>query len=281
MKDVSAFVAELPALAPVDAADLLEAVCARWPQLKLDAANFGRFLGERAGDGDVRRLHLSDLYLVWAALDAQADALRAVDGLLVEWTSAALRTRPGGVDLSEVQGLLRARLLVHVAERPSALTRYSGQGALKAYVIVAALRTLTDVLRRSMPAQALGVLELAHTVLDDAPDPRARAEVEQLRPYLREALEQSITSLPVRLRTVLRLHYLEGVPAESLAKMYGVHRATTTRWLVEARARVLEATRLQLSEVLGPETFSSVRRELGDLGLSVAGLFVTATGEAP
>lgn len=281
MKDVSAFVAQLNALAPVDAAALLETVCARWPQVALDPVGFGRFLAERAADQDARGLHLADLYLVWAALERQPSALRAFDALLVEWTGAALRAQPAGLELQDVQSLLRTRLLVGSAQAAPGLTRYAGRGALKAYVVVAALRTLTDLLRRSAPTQSLGALELAHTVLDDTPDPRALAEAAQLRPYLRDALEQSITGLPVRLRTVLRLHYLEGVPADALATMYGVHRATTTRWLAEARQRVLEATRLQLAAVLGAETFSSVRRELGDFELSVAGLLVTAAGEAP
>src|SRR5690606_24363931 len=135
-------------------------------------------------------------------------------------------------------------LLVGDGERAPALSRFSGQGPLKAYVIVAALRAITDVLRRVAPGQSLGALELAQTMLDEAPDARTRAEQNQLRPYLREALEQSVAGLPVRLRTVLRLHYLEGVSAEDLGRMYGVHRATTTRWLTEARARVLESTKL-------------------------------------
>lgn len=274
MRDVSAFTAQVPELTAVDAAELLASVQARWPQLTLDEVRFGRFIGARVGGGvDVRHLHLADLFLVWAALSGQPAALRHFDTLLVEWTTAALRSRPAGVELAEIQSALRERLLVGGAS----LNGYSGQGALKAYVIVAALRALTDALRRSAPTQHLGVLELAHTLLDDGPDPRARAEAAQLRPHLREALEQSIAELPTRLRNVLRLHYLEGVSADALARMYNVHRASTTRWLIEARQRVLEATRLQLTEVMGTETFSSVRRELGDFELSVAGLLATAS----
>ncbi|GMU62337.1 MAG: hypothetical protein AMXMBFR34_41000 [Myxococcaceae bacterium] len=280
MRDVSTFVAQLPGLARVDAVGLLEVACARWPQVTVRQAAFGAFLSARCRPGDdVRQLHVADLYLAWGALDGQAAALRAFDALLVEWTSAALRARPAGVELPEVQAVLRERMLLGGAGREPALSRYSGYGALKAYVVVAALRALTDALRRHAPTQHLGALELAHTMLDEGPDPRASAEAAQLRPHLREALEQSVTGLPVRLRTVLRLHYLEGISAEALARMYNVHRATTTRWLTEARRRVLEATRLKLAEVLGPETFSSVRRELGDFELSVAGLLAAAPGE--
>ncbi len=277
MKAVSAFASQLPGLSSVDAVGLCEVVRARWPQVTFDGARFGAFVAERLVDGgDVKQLHVADLYLVWAALDGQAPALRSFDALLVEWTTAALRARPAGVELPEVQSVLRERLLV--GERP-ALRGFGGQGALKAYVIVAALRALTDAVRRTASAQHLGALELAHTLLDDAPDPRARAEVAQLRPHLRDALEQGLAGLPVRLRTVLRLHYLEGVSAEALARMYNVHRATTTRWLIEARQRVLDATRNQLSEVMGVDTFSSVRRELGEFELSVAGLLATTPGE--
>lgn len=274
MPDVVSFTAQVPELTAVDAAELLTSVQARWPQLSLDEVGFGRFIGERVGGGvDVRHLHAADLFLSWAALAGQPAALRHFDALLVEWTTAALRARPAGVDLTEVQSALRERLLVGGA----ALNRYTGQGALKAYVIVAALRALTDALRRIASTEHLGVLELAHTLLDDGPDPRARAEAAQLRPHLREALERSLAELPTRLRNVLRLHYLEGVSAEALARMYNVHRATTTRWLTEARQRVLDATRLQLTEVMGAETLSSVRRELGDFELSVAGLLATAS----
>lgn len=277
MIDPGAFAAELPGLAPVDAAGLLAAVAARWPQVDADASAFGRFIAERLKHGrDVRQLQLADLYLTWAVLERQPAALRHFDALLAEWTSSALRARPAGVELSEVQAILRERLLV--GETP-ALSGYAGEGALKAYVIVSALRALTDVLRRTAPARHLGALELAHSLLDDAPDPRAFAEATQLRPYLRDALEHGLASLPLRLRTVLRLHYLEGVSAEALARSYNVHRATTTRWLTEARELVLRATKQQLEEVMGTETFSSVRRELGDFELSVAGLLGAETSD--
>ncbi|MGV3624887.1 MAG: sigma-70 family RNA polymerase sigma factor, partial [Archangium sp.] len=281
MQDAADFAAQLPGLAQVDAASVLASVQARWPQLNCDATAFGRFVAARLVTGaEVRQLHLADLYLVWATLEGQRPALRSFDALLVEWTSAALRARPAGVEVADVQGVLRERLLVGGPGGAAALMRYAGQGALKAYVIVAALRALTDVLRRTAPTQHLGALELAHTMLDEAHDPGALAEATQLRPYLREALEQSVAQLPIRLRTVLRLHYLEGIPAEALARMYNVHRATTTRWLTEARQRVLEATRGQLAEVMGTETFSSVRRELGDFELSVAGLLAASPGNA-
>lgn len=276
MTHLSVFAAQLPGLSVVDAGGALELARASWPQLQFEPTRFGQYLAARVGD-DVKGRHLADLSLAWATLDGQPAALEAFDRLFISWTTAALRARPAGVELAEVQSRLRVRLLVSTP----ALAQYTGKGALKAFVIVAALRTLTDLARQSTAARDVDTLELAEVMLDPEYSPQAGVERAQLRPRVREALERSVTALPVRLRMVLRLHYLEGVPAEALARMYGVHRATTTRWLQEARQRVLEATQAHLADVLGPETFSSVKRELGDFELSLAGLFVGSSEGAP
>lgn len=273
MSQLSTFAAQLPQLSQLDAGALLERVRATWPQVVFEPERFGAWLRERLGTARVGERHVADLYLAWGVLEGQAAAVRTFDQLLTTWATLALRNRPAGVEVDEVLSHLRTRLLVDAPQRASALRQYTGQGALKAYVIVAALRALTDQLRAQPAAQPHDALELAEHLAHDGRDAESRLRVAQLSPHLRAALERALAALPVRLRTVLRLHYVDGVPAEVLARLYGVHRATTTRWLVEARQQVLEATHAHLGAVLGPETLSSVKRELSAFELSLPGLF--------
>lgn len=271
---LTAFLEHLPSLSSVDAGRVLELAQATWPQVELDAGGFGAFLAARVQD-ELRAAHVTDLYLCWAVLAGQPLAISAFEQLLSTWASSALQRAPPGVDRDEVLSALRLKLMVARPEAPAALGAYTGRGPLKAWVAIATLRALSDAIRRSPEPAPAEAMELAVNLVDDSRSVDSQLGTAQFRPHLREALEASLRELPLRLRTVMRLHFVDGVPAEVLAKMYGVHRATTSRWILEARRRVLERTWEQLADVVGPETFSSIRRELEHFELSLPDLFAT------
>jgi RNA polymerase sigma-70 factor (ECF subfamily) len=56
--------------------------------------------------------------------------------------------------------------------------------------------------------------------------------------------------LTPRQRSLLRLHVLDGVTLAQLARSYQVHRATIVRWLAQARAEILERTRVAMAQRL-------------------------------
>jgi hypothetical protein len=113
-------------------------------------------------------------------------------------------------------------------------------------------------------------------VANDEQGPSARCDWAQLNSHLAAALEEAIAALPVRQRNVLRLHSLRDVSADAIGRMYGVHRATTTRWLTDAR----EQHRLRLELALGTQTLESVNRELAaGIELSLPGALVSESKE--
>ncbi|HVQ13645.1 MAG TPA: sigma factor-like helix-turn-helix DNA-binding protein, partial [Vicinamibacterales bacterium] len=65
------------------------------------------------------------------------------------------------------------------------------------------------------------------------------------------AIARALAALPVRDRTLLRLRFVERVEVDRIATMYGVHRATATRWLADGRVRLVDETRRILTTELG------------------------------
>jgi RNA polymerase sigma-70 factor len=60
------------------------------------------------------------------------------------------------------------------------------------------------------------------------------------------ALEAASARLPARQRTILRLHYVDGLTVDQIGAIYGFHRATAARRIADARDDLLEATREEL-----------------------------------
>ncbi len=112
----------------------------------------------------------------------------------------------------------------------------------------------------------------------------AQLQWSELEPHAAQAIAAAMAELSVRQRTLVRLHYVEGVSAQALAKMYSVHRATTTRWLVEARERLLELVQTRLRDSLELDTASlhSLQRTLaGGLELSLPALLEPKPSKGP
>jgi RNA polymerase sigma-70 factor len=74
------------------------------------------------------------------------------------------------------------------------------------------------------------------------------------------ALTRALGSLEDRERMIYRLHLVDGMAIEMLAKVYRVSHATIARWLVKARDSVIRETQRLLREEmkLSPAEFESV-----------------------
>jgi RNA polymerase sigma-70 factor len=68
-------------------------------------------------------------------------------------------------------------------------------------------------------------------------------DTEHHREAFREALQEALAMLTAREKTLLRLHFLDGMNIDALGTVFQVHRATVARWLVSIRTRVLEDVR--------------------------------------
>jgi RNA polymerase sigma-70 factor (ECF subfamily) len=67
------------------------------------------------------------------------------------------------------------------------------------------------------------------------------------RAVLVAALEGALTKLEPRAKTLLKLTFVDALNIEQVGQIYGVHRATVARWLVEVRRRLFESVRSELA----------------------------------
>ncbi|MBN1206533.1 MAG: sigma-70 family RNA polymerase sigma factor [Myxococcaceae bacterium] len=246
--------AELPALEAL-LAEVLASARAAWPGLPLPEATFLRYLAERLPEeasllDALRRLHAADLYLACACTQGLTAAQAALDTRFLPKVDAAVaRVEGSGDGAAEVRQRLRERLFTSEEGRPPHIADYQGTGPLAAWLRAAAVRTALN-LQRSRRRRARAEEE----VLAEGTVPGGDLELDYLRRQhqgdFRAALAEALAALPTRERTVLRLHFVEGLSLERIGAMYQTHKSTVSRWLARARTDVLAEVRRRLAERL-------------------------------
>jgi RNA polymerase sigma-70 factor (ECF subfamily) len=143
---------------------------------------------------------------------------------------------------------------------PAKIGAYSGRGPLAGWVRVSAVRVAVSLRRAEHPAEA--PREDALDPLVPAVDPELDALKLRYAAAFNAALRDAFAALPPRDRTLLKLHYVDGVSVERLAVSYNAHRVSASRWLSAARARVLEETSrlLRGREKISESEFDSLAR---------------------
>lgn len=276
---------EARALADVSAleprlSEVLTAAREAWPGLGLSDAAYLRHLAERlpstAAPGDaLREVHAADLYLACACAHGVPAAHAALEAhFLSKVAPAVARVERSQEVLAEVRQQLREKLLASEGGRLPKVAEYQGQGPLVAWLRAAAVRRALN-LRRSAERRARAEEE---ALAEDAV-PAGDVEAEYLRRRHREdfqaALAEALAALPVRERTVLRLHVVEGLSLERIGAMYRTHKSTVSRWVARAREEVLAHARERLAERLRlspTELHSLLRAVQSHLDLSLPGL---------
>ncbi|MEW5741321.1 MAG: hypothetical protein AB1938_20530 [Myxococcota bacterium] len=247
----------------------------------MEARGLARFLVERVQPRSadaLASLRLGDLFLAWACLEGQRAALTEFEAEVMPQVERAARRAQGGAGVAaEIANATRARLLVADGDRRPGLTQYTGTGPLASFAMVVAMRLAVDLHRQGPPEQTL------EGVLLEACDPRWCADDALTRaaiaPVVQRALVSATAALSPRERTLLKLHVVQGVSAQALGRMYRVHRATTTRWLADARKKVLAEMTAGLRRELavGDETLGEMMGVLlGGLELTLSGVFTGA-----
>lgn len=183
-------------------------------------------------------------------------ALSRVEPLAVEWlreqVHAALVSVSGAVPQSrwaDVESDMLQRLLIDAPDRPARIREYKGTGTLKAWLRVIVVRA---ALKTQTPVDLSGVEEAWWEALQST---ATTLEVGVLHGEFRESLAPAmlaaIDALSPKDRSLLRLHYLEDVSMEALARSYRVHAASVSRWVEGARAAFLSAVRDELARRTG------------------------------
>ena len=236
-------------------AQKLERAARQWPELILPPDEFARALAERVGADEelgaaLAQLRDGDVYLAGAAALDVPGAIAAFEASILSRVPAYLArigASPSAVD--EVKQTLRVKLFVGGDESGPRIRQYSGRGALDSWVCAAAIRAARDLQRADARRRDGGDDELDVLAASDDPELellRARYQAE-----FRSALRDALGALDARQRTILRLHFFERLTTVELGRLYGVNQSTASRWLADARNRVLTAARARVQDRIG------------------------------
>jgi RNA polymerase sigma-70 factor (ECF subfamily) len=150
----------------------------------------------------------------------------------------------------ELRQQLRVKLLVGPSPK---ILEYKGSGPLGAWVRVCALRMALD-LKTAPEVARRGDNEALDALVGGTGAAETMLDAEHHREAFREALQEALAMLTAREKTILRLHFLDGMNIDALGTLFQVHRATVARWLVSIRTRVLADVRGRLSLDIGAST---------------------------
>jgi RNA polymerase sigma-70 factor (ECF subfamily) len=220
-----------------------------WPGIDVDPAAFARHVFERlphAGVAALDELHLDDLYLACACLHGFARALAALEQRVIANVPRFLgRMGLTAEAMDELCQTLRHKLLVPLDGAPPKLAGYSGRGALAGWVRIIAVR-MALAQRKASAARPPGRWEDLDA-LAARQDPELALLTSRYRRELEVALCTALARLGARERTLLGRHLVDGISAEELAELHGVHRATATRWLRRAEDRLRDSVSQELA----------------------------------
>jgi RNA polymerase sigma-70 factor, ECF subfamily len=248
-------VGSIPGYHPAMTSDAVRAAYdagrAAWPDV---AVELGRFTAHvAAASPEALARHGADLYLACGCAGGDTRALRLFDDEILVPAARAVRSiddAPAFAD--EVCQRLRASLLVGDGDARARIVDYAGRGPLRAWVGVAAVRHAL-MLRRGQQRQRevssdddwTGKLSQASTG-----NPELDLVKKEHAAAFGAALRDAAAALDLRLRAVMRMHFVDGLSIDEIGAAYGVHRATAARWIQRARDELFAGTRTRLAERL-------------------------------
>ncbi len=225
------------------AIDAWTAGTSRWPEIELPLPAFAHFV-ESLSPATVERFG-RDLFLACACSAGDAAASRVFEDELLPAAQAAIRSIDAtAAFVDEATQRLRAHLLVRQDQEPARISSYAGRGSLRSWVGVSAARVALMMRRaqrrqREVPeddwASAIGAASTGTPELDLLKQQHAAA--------FSAALLDAARGLEPRLRSVLRMHFVDGLTIDEIGQAYAVHRATAARWILRAREVLLQSTR--------------------------------------
>lgn len=283
--DVDRFLRQVtPAWRAVPAADLatrLDAFDARgraaWPTITIDRADFLDHVAVRIAPGapaDVLdSLYAEDLYLACACARGDEAAIAACERAYAGDVERGLDSIRLPTSLrDEVWSRLRTRIFVATPTAAPAISSFTGAGSLKKWLRVAATRLGLNAMRELHREEPLPDHDLPEAVDDLALGHLKRT----YQAAFKTAFSEALAELTPEQRTLLRMHVIDKLTIDDLARMHRVHRTSTARWLREAREALAERTRARLHAALGvadEELDSIMNLVRSRLDLSLSRLF--------
>ncbi|MBL0214351.1 MAG: sigma-70 family RNA polymerase sigma factor [Myxococcales bacterium] len=223
-----------------------------WPAMQLDLAKLVEFVGPRLVGADLAAALAAapagDLAIA-AMCDAQVPTAHAAfDAILSEVSAAGAATRAPSDVVDDVKQILRVQLLLPREGKPPGIAGYRGKGPLRGWVRITATR---EIIRQLKKRQRETPLEKSlEDALGTASDPMLSQLKAEYRAEFATALKEAIAALSAEDRTLLRQSIVEQLLIDAIGAAFGVHRATSARWLQRARAALVTQTRAKLAQRL-------------------------------
>ncbi len=227
-----------------------EAGRAAWPGVDLDRERFAAHLDAVDPTGASR--FGADLYLAAACIAHDPAAIAIFDREVLVSARGAIGAIDGsGEMIDEAMQRLRTSLIVGESGPPR-LLQYAGRGPLRAWVGIAAARTALMMRRSQKRAREVVGDEdwTSSLAMISTNNPELELLKRQYAAAFAVALREAVGELETRLRSVLKMSYVDGLSIDEIGTIYAVHRATAARWIQRACDEVFERTRARLAERL-------------------------------
>jgi RNA polymerase sigma-70 factor (ECF subfamily) len=235
-----------------------------WPDVALERDVFEHYVEERAPGVERSVLRAPDLYLACACAQGNSRALAHFEKrYLSEVPSFLARTNATARFVDDVRQQLRERLFVE-----GKIRQFSGRGPLASW-----LRVVTVRVASNMRARDKRHVELDDAIPGVAMSPELGVMQRRYGDTFRAALREALAGLNPEDRTLLRLHYLEGLNIGSIAVVFRVSRATIGRRVLALRQRIMEDVKSTLRRRLkatSTELESLLRAVRSDLAMSLS-----------
>jgi RNA polymerase sigma-70 factor (ECF subfamily) len=248
-----------------------------WPDFSLDSPALETFARARLDPRDpvaaAAQLHWADLAIACVSLGGARAALEMLDRRYLHPLVTELRRTPRhAAHVDEAAQHLRERLWVAQDGRPARLSEYAGRGPLAGWLRVALLREVSNARRSAAPR---GTPLHPDVSVGAAVSPELQVLRARDQAVLEGALRQAVAALTAEERTLLRLHFIDGLGLDRLSRLFQIHRATAARRLAVARKRLREETVARIKLDLRLDTVeleSWIGLVRSHLGLSVGAL---------
>lgn len=241
---------------------LFDDAARQWPGFAVSADRFVAHLAERLPDAltsasSIAAVHARDLYLACACADGDTAAIEAfVDQFSADIDRWSARAGLSGSERSDALQDLHIDLFWPEPPRTPQIATYSGRAPLRAWLRAVTMHAAIKVRRGRPQSSAADAPPASHAeAFSIAWATTGSPELAAMKSAAEASFEQAFTLAMGQLtpaeRTLLRQRYLDGLTIDDLAPLHGVHRATMARRLAQARAAVIDRTRVALGERFG------------------------------
>jgi RNA polymerase sigma-70 factor (ECF subfamily) len=236
---------------------------ARWPAVTASDASLRPLIRARVEAVPPRPGWSAELFIAVAASQGDPMAAQWLHERVMTIASLAIKRIVPPAEIDEVAQHVSVMLLVG-SGGPPRIDSYRAGGPLDRWLRTIIVREALAMRHKHANRSRRSYDETSWLQLPMFMDHTVAATWQRYAPLLRASFEAALAELPIRSRVALRQHFVDGLSADEIARMYGVHRVTAYRWIAEAKLAILTRVRGELSAQLDstPSEIDSLLRSV-------------------